>query len=104
MRVFWISAIVAAIIFCTQCTIFVVQPIGAIPEGRTLIVLRQGQLKFIDSADAICARIQGGVSLLCRGATLGSVAQNTTILARLPYSETLYLWSTDGKVYTHSRL
>lgn len=41
----------------------------------------------------------GGVSLLCRAAVLGAVAKNSTILLRLPYSETLYLISTGGHVY-----
>ena len=32
-------------------------------------------------------------------AVLGAVAQNNTVLLRLPYSETLYLISTDGSTY-----
>jgi hypothetical protein len=83
----------------TQLTIFVFQPIGAIPEGRTIIMLRTGKLRFIDSADAVCEREMGGVSLLCRGTIMGSVAGSDRILARLPYSEALYSLSTDGKHY-----
>lgn len=83
----------------TQLTIFVIQPIGAIPEGRTIIIWRMGKLKFIDSADAMCERANGGVSLLCRGAMMGGVASNATIIARLPYSETLYEISTGGATY-----
>ena len=30
---------------------------------------------------------------------LGAVAKDTTIFARLPYSEQLYLYSTGGKTY-----
>lgn len=96
-------ALAAAIVLCiaisTQITIFVVPPIGAVPEGRTLIISRLNQTQFIDSADAMCERIQGGVSLLCRGIVLGTVAKKSTIYFRLPYSETLYLLSTDGKTY-----
>ena len=77
-------------------TIFVVQPIGAIPEGRTLIIRRMGQLGFIDSADGICQREMGGVSLLCRGSVLAKIVNNGTIYVRLPYSHTLYLVSTGG--------
>jgi hypothetical protein len=83
----------------TQVTLFVVQPIGAIPEGRTLLISRMNKGKFIDSADAMCERIQGGVSLLCRGVVLGQIGENATVYLRLPYSETLFLISTDGKKY-----
>jgi len=80
-------------------TLFVVQPIGAVPEGRTLVILRLNKTTFIDSADAMCDRISGGVSLLCRGVMLAAVANKSQILLRLPYSEILYLVSTGGKRY-----
>jgi hypothetical protein len=83
----------------TQVTVFVIQPVGAIPEGRTLLISRLNRSQFIDSADAMCERIQGGVSLLCRGMVLGQVGKNATVYLRLPYSETLYLLSTGGKTY-----
>ena len=84
----------------TQLTIFVVPPIGAVPEGRTLVILRLNKGEFIDSADAMCERLQGGVNLLCRGLMLGAVVEKTNILLRLPYSETLYLISTGGVTYS----
>ena len=62
-------------------------------------MLRLNKMEFIDSPDAMCARIQGGVSLLCRGLTMAAVANNSTILARLPYMEWLYLLSTEGSRY-----
>lgn len=80
-------------------TIFVIQPIGAIPEGRTVLVWRTDRTKFVDSADAICDREFRGVSLLCRGSVLAAIAKNNAILARLPYSEFLYSISTGGKTY-----
>lgn len=83
----------------TQLTIFVIQPIGALPEGKTLIISRLNKTNFIDSADAMCERAQGGVSLLCRIAVLGAVAEKSSVYLRLPYSEWLYLVSTDGKKY-----
>lgn len=92
-------AIIIAICVYTQITIFVVPPIGAVPEGRTVIMLRSSKTNFIDSADAMCERIQAGVSLLCRGLTMAAVVNNTKILARLPYSRALYLVSTGGKTY-----
>jgi hypothetical protein len=88
-----------AIMVYTQITIFVVAPIGALPEGRTVVMLRLNKTNFIDSADAMCERLMGGVSLICRGMTMASVVNNTTILARLPYSDWLYMISTGGKRY-----
>lgn len=83
----------------TQITIFVVPPIGALPEGKTVIITRLNKTKFIDSADGMCERIQGGVSLLCRGMIMGAVIEKSTILLRLPYSSWLYSISTGGKEY-----
>jgi hypothetical protein len=90
-----------AVLVYTQLTVFVVPPIGAVPEGRTVVILRLNKTEFIDSPDAMCERIQGGVSLLCRGLILGAVAEKPTILVRLPYSATLYQISTGGKTYEH---
>ena len=90
--------ILAAVIY-TQLTIFVVPPIGAVPEGKTLIISRMNKTEFIDSPDAMCERMQGGVNLLCRALLLGAVVKKSTIYLRLPYSESLYLVSTGGKKY-----
>jgi hypothetical protein len=91
-------ASVAVVFFVyTQLTIFLIQPIGAIPEGRTLIIWRTGKLHFLDSADAVCIRETGGLNLLCRMAVLGAIAKADTIIVRLPFSETLYLITTDGR-------
>jgi len=91
--------IISLVAAYTQLTIFVVQPIGALPEGRTLIISRMNKTEFIDSADAMCVRLQGGVNLLCRGAILGAIAEKSTIYLRLPYSKWLYHISTGGKEY-----
>lgn len=80
-------------------SIFVIQPIGAVPEGRTLIIHRLNTLNFIDSADGWCERQNGGVNLICRMAVLGRIANESAVVARLPYSETLYKISTNGKTY-----
>jgi len=45
-------------------------------------------------------KLMGGVSLLCRITVLGKVAQESTILAHLPYSEALYEFSTGGKKFS----
>lgn len=83
----------------TQITVFVIPPIGAIPEGKTIIITRMSKTEFIDSPDAVCERIQGGVSLLCRGLVMGAVAENSTLLIKLPYSSILYEISTSGNSY-----
>lgn len=70
--------------------VFVIQPIGAIPDGVTAVVIGSPGLRFIDSPDAFCMREQGYVNLICRGAAAGRVAQNGAILLRLPYSSFLY--------------
>jgi hypothetical protein len=90
---------IALLVIATQITIFVIQPIGALPDGVTVILLRKGQLKFVDSPDAICARKMGGVSLICRGMTAGIVAKESTIIARLPFIPWLYDLSTGGVAY-----
>ena len=82
-----------------QITVFVIQPIGMLPEGKTVIILRGDRdLQFIDSADAICQRNSGSVSLLCRLGAMGAIV-NSKILLRLPYSSSLYDISTGGKNY-----
>jgi|TARA_Y100000296_G_scaffold86298_1_gene125587 hypothetical protein len=99
----WIASIagllVLAVIIYTQITIFVVPPMGALPEGRTVVLLRLNKTKFIDSADAMCKRLEVGGPVLCRGLMMAAVLHSGTILAKLPYSESLYLISTDGKAF-----
>jgi hypothetical protein len=96
-----VALIVASMVVAQFITIFVIQPIGALPDGRTVIITRLTNMNFVDSADAICDRKLGGVSLLCRGVVLGRVAKESSILLRFPYSETLYSLSTGGKSYNH---
>lgn len=94
-----IILIIFTVIFTNQFTIFVIQPIGLIPEGKTLLISRLNKTNFVDSADAMCERIQDSVSLLCRVMILGKITQTSTIYLRLPYMEWLYLLSTNGKTY-----
>jgi hypothetical protein len=69
--------------------IFVIQPIGAIPNGVTAVVVGVRGVNFVDSPDAVCARL-GQPNLLCRGAAAARVADQGKVLLRLPFSETLY--------------
>lgn len=91
--------LIGSFYFHQNYTIFVIQPIGAIPQGATLIVQRTGKLNFVDSADALCDRLDGGVSLFCRMAMLTAAVDKGDILARFPYSAWLYSYSTGGKTF-----
>lgn len=97
----YIAGAVALVLFIiySTVTIFVIPPIGAIPEGKTLVISRLNKTNFIDSADAMCERISGGVSLLCRGMAMGAVFEKSTIYLRLPYVHSFYLISTNGATY-----
>jgi len=90
------------IFFRIFCGIFMIQPIGAIPEGATIVYWRSGlDVPFIASADGMLDDLGAGVSLLGRGLMLAKLAKPITDkeIFRFRYSETLYLWSTGGKKY-----
>jgi hypothetical protein len=74
---------------------YTIQPIGALPEGRTLVVWRQAGEPFFNSPDATCLARTGSVSLLCRAIAVGD-APVDRILLRLPYLEWAYEASTGG--------
>lgn len=78
--------------------VFTVQPIGALPDGITLIYhSRNPEMPFFSSPDGLCLEIQGSVSLLCRAAGIGAVEElSDRILIRLPYMRFAYLQSTGG--------
>lgn len=78
---------------------FVIQPIGVIPEGRTIWYIRVGlNLPFISSADGLLLTKDTGVSILGRGMMMASVIDliGDKILLKLPYSKMLYKISTNG--------
>lgn len=86
-----ISVLLAAIgIWIGGVRIVVIQPIGALPEGVTVVVAGVRHVQLIDSPDAICNRHEGGVSLLCRAREAGALANKGKVLLRFPYSETLF--------------
>jgi len=85
-------------ILATQVGFYSVQPIGAIPEGITWLVWRASNEPFFNSADALCLKKMGGVSLLCRGLALAQAPKDRIIL-KLPYWEFAYLLSTGGREF-----
>jgi hypothetical protein len=78
--------------------VFTIQPIGAVPDGITIIYhSRSTEMPFFSSPDGLCLQIQGGVSLLCRMGALAGFAELTDrIIIRLPYIQWAYLKSTGG--------
>lgn len=94
-----ISTVIILIVAYSQITLFVVQPIGAVPSGKTLVILRLNKTNFIDSADAMCVRETGSLNLLCRGMMMSAVLTKSKVLFKLPYSSFLYKLSTNGKEY-----
>lgn len=91
-----------ALFFRIFCGIFVIQPIGAIPDGTTIVYWRSGSnMPFIGSADGLLEKSGSGVSLLGRGVMLGNMADIVLKkeIFRVGYSKTLYLISTGGKEF-----
>lgn len=93
-----IGLAVVAVVFYIFCGFYTVQPIGALPEGGTAIVLRATGEPFFSSPDALCLERMGGVSLLCRGMAMGQ-APTDRIILRLPYQEWAYNASTGGQTF-----
>ena len=75
--------------------LYTVQPIGALPEGRTLLVRRVGDEPFFNSPDGTCIRRTGSVSLMCRMMALGNAPLDRIVL-RMPYMAWAYRASTGG--------
>lgn len=97
-----VVALLLALGFYLCCGFLVVQPIGAVPEGATILYWRAGtNLPFIGSADGILLKATGSVSLLGRAVAFGAIAERIADrkILTLPYSRTLYLISTDGKEF-----
>ena len=87
--------------FLVRPGVFTIQPIGAIPEGITVIYhSRNPQMPFFSSPDGLCLDIQGSVSLICRMASIGAAEEITDrVIIRLPYIEMAYLLSTGGATF-----
>ena len=93
-------AIMAFIYFFTG--FFVVQPIGAIPEGVTIWYFRNDiNLPFISSPDGIMLEKEGHVNLLGRAIILSSVMDSLEgkRICNLPYQKWMYKISTKGQEF-----
>jgi hypothetical protein len=89
---------VLLLIMVSRIGFYTVQPIGALPEGITLIVWRISDEPIFNSPDAVCLKLQEGVSLLCRGLAMAQAPVDRIIL-RLPYMDWAYLKSTGGQAF-----
>lgn len=87
--------------FLLRPGIFTVQPIGALPDGITIVYhSRSSEMPFFSSPDGLCLELQGSVSLLCRATALSAVEEiSDRIIIRLPYTHWAYLRSTGGKEF-----
>lgn len=95
-----VVAIMAFIYFFTG--FFVVQPIGAIPEGVTIWYFRNDiNLPFISSPDGIMLEKEGHVNLLGRAIKLSSVMDSLEgkRICNLPYQKWMYKISTKGQEF-----
>ncbi|BBK30280.1 hypothetical protein EDC65_2274 [Stella humosa] len=94
--IFAVGCLAFGLFVATQWTFVSIQPIGALPEGATLVVWRRGKMQLFDGPDALCQRKMGGVSLLCRGMALAAFVGPDKPIARLPYIDFVYSLSTGG--------
>lgn len=95
-----ILLIILVIIWSTTF-LFVVQPIGAIPEGTTVWMFKPDRLfveqpiPFICSADGMLLDTVGYVNLIGRIMMMSRIMNSSDKIYNFPYSETLFLISTD---------
>lgn len=82
-------------LFYLFCGVYSIQPIGAVPEGSTLVIWRGDGEPFFNSPDAMCLDRVGSVSLLCRGMAMANGPRDRIVL-RLPYQRWAYRLSTGG--------
>lgn len=93
-----IIAVVLLVVIYTQVGFYSVQPIGALPNGITLLVWRHSGEPFFNSPDAMSMKVTGGVSLMSRAMAIAAGPKDRIIM-RLPYIDTFYLLSTGGQKF-----
>lgn len=96
---FFITPAVLVALFYFFCGFYSIPPIGALPEGGTIVVWRDSGEPFFNSPDALCLERMGSVSLMCRGIAMGQ-APTDRIILRLPYMEWAYTSSTGGQTFS----
>lgn len=99
IAIFVVLIIAISVFAYNKITIFTVQPIGAIPDGVTIVMWKKGDMRLFESPDGLCMQRVGSVSLLCRMTMLGNAIDEDNVLIRLPYSEYAYLKSTNDRKF-----
>jgi hypothetical protein len=97
-----VLSFICIIVFYISIGFFVIQPIGALPEGITIMYFRFGlNTSFITSPDGILIENDQGVSLFGRMAVMAKFSEVIVErrIVNLPYSSTMYQISTGGKEF-----
>jgi hypothetical protein len=98
----WLFLLFSLLIFYFSIGFFVIQPIGMLPDGITIVYFRFGlNTSFISSPDGILIANDQKVSLFGRISVIGTFAEPVAErrIFNLPYSRILYLVSTRGKEF-----
>lgn len=102
-KILLLILILIPILFYSLFGIHVIQPIGAVPKGTSVVYLRVGiNLPFISSADGWLLDNNQSISLMTRALAMGKILEliaDKKIIS-LPYSKNLYLYSTDGAEFS----
>lgn len=84
---------IVAMFVRTMIGVFIIQPIGVLPEGTTIVYWRGGtSLDFIDSPDGIVLRSGASLTIFSRAAAISSAVEPIMEreIIRLPYSSFLF--------------
>ena len=98
-----IIIIVVPISIYSLLGVFIVQPIGAVPEGSTVVYYRVGtNLPFLTSADGWLIDQEREVSLFARAMAISTIINSIgdKKIFSLPYFESLYLLTTGGRKFS----
>lgn len=100
--IFPLLLLIIIIISYLSIGILVIQPLGVLPNGATIVYFRYNtNLNFIESPDSIILNKGMRLSILTRAIALSKLAPIITEekIAILPYYEFLYLLSTNNQKF-----
>lgn len=70
---------------------------GEADDGVVYLITRAADMRFVDSADAICRRQFADSDVGCRTLVRGWVMRESRVLVTLPYSEALWRMTATGR-------
>jgi hypothetical protein len=98
-RIWFVITILGVFLYYhSHIGLFTIQPNSTLTEGVTAVVWREAGTPFFNSPDAMCLKIMGNVSSVCRTVAMWKGLVDR-IIFRLPYSRWAYLRSTGGLDY-----